>query len=179
MLLFRSWGLDDEYYWMFAHGDSHFNRILWLREKITGCFSQCAVHFRESSWHAVMCWPGTRNIIPSFHNWGYNIFPWCYFRRRRMQIWICGSVCFCWWNNTNEMFTKSRIHAFFFRNYLAFRFSFVARRACYSWAFVRCVIIWLCLISGWVFSRLFPKQISCLMASGVGMVGHFPSLFCF
>ena len=35
----------------------------------------------------------------------------------------------------------------------------------YSWALAGCIIFWLCLFRGWVFSRI--------LASGVGMVAHF------
>ncbi len=48
-----------------------------------------------------------------------------------------------------------------------------ARMACYSWN----LTFWLCLFCGWVFSRWFSKNFSCLTATGAGVVGQFFKLF--
>ncbi len=45
-------------------------------------------------------------------------------------------------------------------------------RASYSWAFVESCLLWLGIF------QFFPQNCSCLMASGVGMVGHFRHLQC-
>ncbi len=50
--------------------------------------------------------------------------------------------------------------------------SFAARRACYSWGFAECIIIWSCLIWLGVF------QICFCVASRIGVVGYFLTLHC-
>ncbi len=54
----------------------------------------------------------------------------------------------------------------------------IARKESYIWAFAGMHHFWPCLFCGRVFSRFFLYNCSYLMASGVGMVGHFPTLQC-
>ena len=47
-----------------------------------------------------------------------------------------------------------------------------------SQKFAGCIIFWLCLFCGWVLSRCLKFNWSCLMTSGVGMVGLFLTHWC-
>ncbi len=42
----------------------------------------------------------------------------------------------------------------------------------------QCVIFWLCLFCGWVFSGFLPSNCCCLIALGLGMVKRFLALWC-